>query len=232
MREKLFHQEFEQLANNKKEIVAFLKRTLNQKVDEITDLNDQLQSLEVAKDMEKDAFEAQLAQVRHEFQEIKDQLTTENIALGIKLSSLEEFRLQKEELTEKYLALEEQLHRQEGEYKEYVYNLEKKSVLDKDRLRKEIIQRVNLVATEFRKMATNQMWETTRRAILENNSVTLQLNKVSKHGVQLLQENEQLKGTQNKLCQQLEMLENTQEIMARKNIGHKKVGPPCHALLV
>lgn len=100
------------------------------------------------------------------------------------------------------------------------------------RLRKEIIQRVNLVATEFRKMATNQMWETTRRAILENNSVTLQLNKVSKHGVQLLQENEQLKGTQNKLCQQLEMLENTQEIMARKNIGHKKVGPPCHALLV
>lgn len=95
------------------------------------------------------------------------------------------------------------------------------------RLRKEIIQRVNLVATEFRKVATNQMWETTRRAILENNSVTLQLSKVSKHGVQLLQENEQLKDAQNKLCQQLAMLENTQEIMARKNIGHKKVGPPC-----
>lgn len=52
---------------------------------------------------------------------------------GIRLSSLEEFRLQKEELTEKYMALEEQLRRQEGEYKDYVYNLEKKSVLDKDR---------------------------------------------------------------------------------------------------
>ncbi|XP_063140422.1 cilia- and flagella-associated protein 157 isoform X1 [Rattus norvegicus] len=223
VQEKLFRQEFEQLANNKKEIVAFLKRTLNQRVDEITDLNDQLQSLQVAKEMEKDAFEAQLAQVRHEFQETKDQLTTENIALGIKLSSLEEFRLQKEELTEKYMALEEQLRRQEGEYKDYVYNLEKKSVLDKDRLRKEIIQRVNLVATEFRKVATNQMWETTRRAILENNNVTLQLSKVSKQGVQLLQENEQLKGAQGKLCQQLELLENTQEIMAKKNIGNQKV---------
>lgn len=52
---------------------------------------------------------------------------------GVKLSSLEEFRLQKEELTEKYMALEEQLRKQEGEYKDYVYNLEKKSVLDKDR---------------------------------------------------------------------------------------------------
>lgn len=82
VQEKLFRQEFEQLANNKKEIVTFLKRTLNQRVDEIADLNEQLQSLQLAKEMEKDAFEAQLAQVRHEFQETKDQLTTENIVLG------------------------------------------------------------------------------------------------------------------------------------------------------
>lgn len=82
MQDKLFHQEFEQLANNKKEIVAFLKRTLNQRVDEITDLNEQLQSLQLAKEIEKDAFEAQLAQVRHEFQETKDQLTSENIIIG------------------------------------------------------------------------------------------------------------------------------------------------------
>lgn len=80
--EKLFRQEFEQLANSKKEIVAFLKHTLNQQVEEITDLKEQLQSLQLAKEMEKDAFEAQLAQVRHEFQETKDQLTTENIILG------------------------------------------------------------------------------------------------------------------------------------------------------
>nr|XP_031302721.1 cilia- and flagella-associated protein 157-like [Camelus dromedarius] len=62
VQEKLFRQESEQLANNKKEIVAFLKRTLNQRVDEIADLNEQLQSLQLAKEMEKDAFEAQLAQ--------------------------------------------------------------------------------------------------------------------------------------------------------------------------
>lgn len=84
---------------------------------------------------------------------------------------------------------------------------------------------MNLVATEFRKVATNQMWETTRRAILENNNVTLQLSWVSQQGVQLLQENEQLKGVHDKLYQQVELLENTQEIMARNNRGHKKVRP-------
>lgn len=82
IQEKLLRQEFEQSASNKKEIVAFLKRALNQRVDEITELNKQLQSMQLAREMEKDAFEAQLAQVRHEFQETKDQLTTENIILG------------------------------------------------------------------------------------------------------------------------------------------------------
>lgn len=52
---------------------------------------------------------------------------------GGKLAALEEFRLQKEELTEKFTTLEDQLQKQESDYKDYMYNLEKKSVLDKDR---------------------------------------------------------------------------------------------------
>ncbi|XP_075416866.1 cilia- and flagella-associated protein 157 [Tenrec ecaudatus] len=223
VQEKLFRQEFEQLAANKKEIVAFLKRTLNQRVDEIADLNEQLQSLQLAKEMEKDAFEAQLAQVRHEFQETKDQLTSENIILGGKLAALEEFRLQKEELMGKFETLESQLHKQENLYKDYVYNLEKKSVLDKDRLKKEIIQRVNLVASEFRRVASNQMWDTTKRAIQENHTVTLQLAKLSQQGLQLLQENEQLHGAHCKLHQQLALLENTYKFMTKHSSSHHKL---------
>ena len=52
---------------------------------------------------------------------------------GGKLAALEEFRLQKEELMQKFMSLEDQLRKQENEYKDYVHNLEKKSVLDKDR---------------------------------------------------------------------------------------------------
>ncbi|KAF6123616.1 cilia and flagella associated protein 157 [Phyllostomus discolor] len=223
VQDKLFHQEFEQLATNKKEIVAFLKRTLNQRVDEITDLNEQLQSLQLAKEIEKDAFEAQLAQVRHEFQETKDQLTSENIVIAGKLAALEEFRLQKEELMEKFTSLEDQLHMQEKEFKDYVYNLEKKSVLDKDRVKKEVIQRLNLVATEFRKVATDQMWDTTKRAILENNTVTLQLSKVSRHGMRLLQENDQLKGSRDKMSKQLELLEDIVKAMATHRRDYRQV---------
>lgn len=91
------------------------------------------------------------------------------------------------------------------------------------RLRKEIIQRVNMVANEFRKVATNQMWDTTKRAIRENRTATLQLAKMSRKSAALLQENEQLKSTQDALCKQLQLLENDQKVMARHSKGHQKV---------
>lgn len=85
---------------------------------------------------------------------------------------------------------------------------------------------MNMVATEFRKVATSQMWDTTKRAITENNAVTLQLAKTTRQGTQLLAENEQLRGHQDDLCKQLELLENSQKLMARKNRGHQKVCTP------
>lgn len=57
-----------------------------------------------------------------------------------KLAALEEFRLQKEELMEKFTSLEDQLQTQEKEFKDYVYSLEKKSVLDKDRWAGQVLQ--------------------------------------------------------------------------------------------
>lgn len=94
-------------------------------------------------------------------------------------------------------------------------------------MKKEIIQRVNQVAMDFHKVATSQMWDTTKQAILENNTITLQLNRVSQHGVQLLRENDQLKCNQDKLCKELEMLRNTKEAMAKCSRNNQKVCLPA-----
>lgn len=93
-------------------------------------------------------------------------------------------------------------------------------------MKKEIIQRVNQVASDFQKVATSQMWDTTKQAILENNTVTLQLARVSQHGLQLLRENDQLKCKQNKLCKELELLQNAKEAMAKHSRSHRKVCLP------
>ncbi|KAM9116999.1 cilia- and flagella-associated protein 157 [Pangshura tecta] len=221
--ETLFRVEYDQMVNDNKEIVAFLKKTLNQRVDEIADLNDQLVSLQQIKESEKDAFEAQLAQVRHEFQETKDQLTSENMLLSGKLAALEEFRIQKDDLMGKFAALEEQLKKQEEDHKEYIYNLERKAVLDKDRLKKEMMQRVNVVAAEFRKVSNSQMAETTKRTIRENVAINVQLAKMSDRSYDLLQENDMLKEAQTEMQKQLEMLEHNEKQMAKNSLSNQKM---------
>ncbi|XP_027725600.1 cilia- and flagella-associated protein 157-like [Vombatus ursinus] len=221
--DKVLQEEFNQLAHNKKEVVSFLKRTLNQRVDEIADLNSQLQGLQISKEMEKDAFEAQLAQVRHEFQETKDQLTMENIILGGKLAALEEFQFQKADLLAKFSLLEDQLKKQQDDYKSYVCHMERKALMDKERLRKDIIHRINTVAAEFRRFSSSQMAETTKRAIRENVTVALDLAKINSGNLEQIKENDGLKESKVELCKQLALLERDEKTMVKNSLTHVKV---------
>ncbi|XP_068104064.1 cilia- and flagella-associated protein 157 [Hyperolius riggenbachi] len=222
-KESQYQAQFDQLSSDKKEIVSFLKRTLTQRMDEISDLNDQLSTLQQAKDAEKEVYEAQLAQVQHEFQDTKDRLTSENMLLAGKLASLEEFRVQREELMAKFAALEEKLRSQELDNKDMMYKLEKKAVLDKDRLKKEMVQQVNTVAAEFRRVSNNQMAETTKRAIRENVAISSQLAKISDKSMDLIAENDLLKEREAELRKELEVLEENERELVKNNHSNQKV---------
>ena len=50
--------------------------------EEINELNDRLAGLQQIKDHEKDRYEAELQKLRTDYQEMKDQLTSENMILG------------------------------------------------------------------------------------------------------------------------------------------------------
>lgn len=218
-----FEKQYDQLLTEKKEIVSFLKRSLDQRVDDLADLTDRFIGLQQAKDAEKNVYKAQLTQVRQELQETKDQLTSENMLLAGKLASMEEFRVQKEELMAKFAALEDYLKKQEEEHKQLVYELERKAVVDKDRLKKEMVQRVNTVATEFRKVSDKQMAETTKRAIQENASISAQLIRMSDKSMELILENDQLKELKKQQHFQLQSLEHNEKELARTNVSNQKV---------
>jgi len=180
-------QAYDQIEKDKREIVSFLKKTLEQRQDEIADLQERMTALQQAKDQEKETFETQITQLKREFQEMRDQLTGENIFLSGKLAALEEFKTKKEEMEKHLEDLENQLLEQEENHKQILYNLERKAVVDKDRLKKEMILRVNEVAAEFRKVSNKQMSETTKRNIRENLSLNMQLGKMSEKTRDLIQ---------------------------------------------
>ncbi|XP_059849691.1 cilia- and flagella-associated protein 157 [Hypanus sabinus] len=213
----------EQLSKDLQDVIAYLKKGLNQRIDEITDLNDKVDDLIQSKETEKERYEAQLSQMRREFQEAKDQLTSENMILAGKLDALEEFRVQKDELMAKFAALEQQLKQQEEEHSDIIYKLERRAVIDKDRLKKEMITRVNTVATEFRRISKKQVAETTKRAIRENISISNQLGKMSEKSMKIIKENDELKVEAMKQWRNINILEESQKELVRKNLSNLKV---------
>lgn len=90
-------------------------------------------------------------------------------------------------------------------------------------MKKEMFAKVNLVAGEFRKVSDIQMAETTKRAIRENVTVNQQLGRMSDKTMELLRENEALRGREKDLKLQLEVLEFNERELAKKNISGQKV---------
>ncbi|CAL1529656.1 unnamed protein product [Lymnaea stagnalis] len=218
-----FLEKFDQLSSDKKEIVAFWKKQLDLKTEELADLNDKHIGLQQARDNEREAFKKQIQEQRTEYQEMKDSLTAENMILGGKLASLEEFKVQKEELMNKFAEMENELLRKEEENQDHLYMLEKKAVIDKDRLKKEMILRVNHVAAEFRKVSNKQMAETTKRTIRENVSITTQLAKMSDKTIELIQQNDELGEKVKSLKQQVELMESNEKELSKRNQSNLKV---------
>ncbi|XP_032904631.1 cilia- and flagella-associated protein 157 isoform X2 [Amblyraja radiata] len=213
----------EQFSKDLQDVIAYLKKGLSQRIDEIADLNDKIVGLVQAKETDKTTYESQMTQLRQEFHETKDQLTSENMVLAGKLDALEEFRVQKEDLMAKFAALEEQLKQQEEEHSDIIYNLERRAVVDKDRLKKEMIARVNAVASEFRRISKKQVAETTKRAIRENVSISSQLGKMSDKSIKIIKENDELKIEATRQWRNINILEESQKELIRKNLSNVKV---------
>lgn len=218
-----FHKQYDQLQVDKKDIVQFLKKQLDSKNDEVADLTDRLRGLQQAKDSEKDGFENQLGNIRAEFQETKEHLTSENILLGGKLAGLEEFKVQKDQLMNKFGDMEDDMMKKEEGFKDSVYGLERKNVIDKDRLKKEMVQRVNQVAAEFRKVSNKQMADTTKRTIRENVSINVQLAKMSDKTMQLIKENDELMKQLKESKRKNQLQNEIEKDLAKKNHSNQKV---------
>ena len=135
-------------------MVAFLKRTLQQRTDTIHELTDRLEGMKVAHQDEKQDYERQLAELRAEYTKTKDDLdgeimvsddnddmteTTRSLyslqVLTKKLDSLEEFRQQKEQLMNKFEKFESDSKQKMEDYEKKIYDLEKSHIREQDRLK-------------------------------------------------------------------------------------------------
>uniref|UniRef100_A0A672T2X7 Cilia- and flagella-associated protein 157 n=1 Tax=Sinocyclocheilus grahami TaxID=75366 RepID=A0A672T2X7_SINGR len=223
VQENYLYSKINNVEKEKKDIVLYLKRTLAQKEDELIDLAETLSRHQQAQEAERESFELQLSLLRYELQENKEKFISENMALAGKLASLEEFSIQREKLMAERRCLEEQLQKQKEEHQAQIYNLEKKAVLDNDRLKKEMLQHFAAVAAEFLRVSDQRMPKTTKKAMQENLSLTAQLQQLSDKTKELLKENDDLRAREKQLKIENAITEPLLHEITKKNVANQKV---------
>lgn len=140
-----------------------------------------------------------------------------------KLTALEEFESQKEKLSADLSDLKNQLETLKADHKTEKAEIEKKVIIDKDRLKKEMVVKVSQVAAEFRRVSNKQMADTTKRTIKENVSINNQISKMSEKIIDLVDDNDSSKIKEKVKRQQIDLLEDNEKELAKKNISNLKV---------
>ena len=139
------------------------------------------------------------------------------------MTALEEFKSQKEELLFKLDSLEKEIEFLKQDHSDKITAIEKKVIMDKDRLKKEMIVKVSQVAAEFRRVSNKQMTDTTKRTIKENVSINNQLHKMSEKTIDLIEANDNYKIKDKVLRTQIDLLEDNEKELTRKNVSGLKV---------
>lgn len=126
--------QLKQQLEDKEQMTTFLKKKSQQQTEHQLELEEELCTLKQNKETEKEHYEQQITQLKDESQRALDQLAVESKVLQGQLKSLETFRLHKDAMEAEMKHLKETIDRQQTLHNDSLYGVEKKAVLDKDRL--------------------------------------------------------------------------------------------------
>ncbi|KAL1506428.1 hypothetical protein ABEB36_005799 [Hypothenemus hampei] len=169
-------QEGQKNEEDKSDIITYLKRMLQEKTNEISELEERINGLQETRQNETEQFEAKIVQMEQEYYQMQQQLTSENKLLEGKLNSLEEFRSQRDELLKKFEEQEKNMEVQEKRHQREMYEIERKFIISKDKLKTDMEARLLQLSTEFHDASDLRILATTHRIIRENISVNNELN--------------------------------------------------------
>lgn len=174
-------------------IFSYLNRTLNQKVNTIQELEDKLTELSKVRREENEDTKKRMNEWENKFKMMHDNLSSEIKLLTGKLNSMEEFRLQRDDLMAKFDTQEMELKEQAKKHKAILYDMERKVILDKERMRKDVENKLLELSTEFTKTSDLRVAASTQRLVRENIALNNDMDRMVFTQERLQRENEEMK---------------------------------------
>nr|XP_049703547.1 cilia- and flagella-associated protein 157 [Helicoverpa armigera] len=214
---------YAKLDEDRADIIAYLKRTLTVKSEENIELKEKVKGLEEIRQIENERFNETTQQLEKDFIFMKEQLTSENKLLAGKLNTLEEFRAIRDDLMRKFENQEQEFQDQELKYKRLIYESEKKFIIGKDNLKKEMEARLLQLAQDFQDATELRVAASTHRVIRENIAINNELENILNSQVRLSAQNESFKEVMRKAQVSKELAEEERDKAINKSVVQLKV---------
>mmetsp|Transcript_17133 Transcript_17133/g.58577 ORF Transcript_17133/g.58577 Transcript_17133/m.58577 type:complete len:467 (-) Transcript_17133:710-2110(-) len=217
-----------------------LKDELDTQRYNLKDINDFLTSENAQKDEMVAQLEGEVRRLETELEECKDGFKQEMDATTMsnlgetrglqgridahesKLRELDEFREQKERLEADLAAMEAQLERERAEHEAHISDMERKAAAEKERLRKEMIDKIRKTRSDMMRMTDEQLETTTKRTITENDQMTSELLYQGREAQKLKEWNEKLVSETAALRKQLNAGRRAEGELAKRNHVYQK----------
>lgn len=214
---------YDKLDEDRADIIAYLKKTLNVKNEENSELKEKVKGLEETREIETAQFKEKVDELERNFTIMKDQLSSENKLLAGKLNTLEEFRAIRDDLMKKFEKQEQDFKDQEMKYKRIIYEAEKKFVIGKDKLKKEMEARLLQLAQDFQDATELRIAASTHRVIRENIAINNELDSILATQAKLAELNEKYKESEKSSRIAMELAEEERDKAINKNVVQLKV---------
>ncbi|XP_054257922.1 cilia- and flagella-associated protein 157-like [Macrosteles quadrilineatus] len=213
----------QKLDEDRADIIAHLKRTLQAKADEIAELQERLVALQQARETERAMFLEKIKTMEHDFKSMHEQLNSEIKLLNGKLNSLEEFRREREDLMNKFLKQEEAMEEQEKIHKVQLYEVERKFIIGKDELKKDMESKLLQLSLDFQNTTDIRIATTTHRVIRENVAINNEINLLMESWKFLHDENQNLKSKEKEFKIEAEIQREENKVLLKKNAVQNKI---------
>ncbi|KAG2488088.1 hypothetical protein HYH03_013391 [Edaphochlamys debaryana] len=134
----------------------------------------------------------------------------------------QEFLDKKEAMETELQSLKETLSRKTKEFEQQTTDIDRQHIQDRERWKREMAQKIKETKLQMMKLTDNQLEMTTKRTIMENEQMSIELSYQSRQTEKLLNKNSKLMEENAELRRQLELSKQTEEELARRNNLYQK----------
>jgi len=212
LKEQLAQQEFEQ-----SEIFAYLNKELVQKSKQVALLEARVQELSVGLDTNQTDFEVKLKEEKVLAQEMTSKLGREVSKYERELGDLNVFIAKKNELEGELEVTRTELLAERRKHEMIISELERKTVQEKERLRKQMEDKITEAKEAFMRLTDNQLEATTKKTLLENEQMASELAFQNRETERLLLKNSKLEEENRTAKRELALHQQTESELARRN---------------